>query len=118
MEGHPGSKKVDDLDTPMISKSLPIIRWIAAFCNRLHPYIGVRSIPLAYVILKDLTFPAPCPDLTAVRPYSDLHRFIKEDLTHRESHSHGILRDDNASVYYKLDEATRNTAYADSMHFC
>ena len=47
--------------------------------------------------------------------FSKLHRSIKADLIHCASHCHGLFRDDNAQVYYKLEEATRGTAYADSI---
>ena len=37
------------------------------------------------------------------------------DLVARASHTHGLFRDDNAEVYYKIEEATRGTPYADSI---
>ena len=34
------------------------------------------------------------------------------DLVERASHTHGLFREDNASLYFKLEEATRGTTYA------
>ena len=105
----------EDPDTPVISKALPIIRWTEAFCDHLHRCIGVRNIPLAYVIRDDPEVPPICPPLAPDQPYSEEHGSIEADLVARGSHTHGLFRDDNASVYYKLEEATRSTPYADSI---
>ena len=37
-------------DVPKVSKKLPIIKWTEAFQDFLSRVIGVRTIPLAYVI--------------------------------------------------------------------
>jgi hypothetical protein len=43
-------KKLDEPEVPKITKALPIIKWTEAFRDYLHQMIGVRTIPLAYVI--------------------------------------------------------------------
>ena len=43
-------KKADEPDVPKITKALPVIKWTEAFRDYLHRTIGVRTIPLAYVI--------------------------------------------------------------------
>ena len=43
-------KNKDDPDTPTITKDLPVIRWVEAFEDHRHRCIGVRCVPLAYVI--------------------------------------------------------------------
>ena len=103
----------DDPSTPTITKALPIIKWTEAFQDHLYRCVGERHIPLAYIVRKDVTVPAVCPPLTTDQPYSDVHKSVEEDMINRASHSHGLYRADNASVYYKLEEATRSTAYAD-----
>ena len=108
-------KKADDPETPKISKALPIIKWSEAFRDHLHRCVGERHIPLAYVIRKDTTVAGTCPDLANNEPYSELHGSVDADMINRASHTHGLYKDDNASVYYKLEEATRSTAYADSI---
>ena len=108
-------KSSENPDTPKISNALPIIRWTEAFRDHCHRCIGKRHIPLAYVIRKDVTVPALCPALATDQPYTELYGSIEEDLIHRASHTHGLYRNDNAVVYYKLEEATRGTVYADSI---
>lgn len=43
------------------------------------------------------------------------HGSIEMDLVNRASHDHGLFRDDSAAVYYKIEETTRGTQYADSI---
>jgi hypothetical protein len=40
----------DEPEVPKITKALPIIKWTEAFRDYLHRVVGVRNIPLAYVI--------------------------------------------------------------------
>ena len=90
------------------------MKWTEAFCDHLHRYLRVRMITLAYIIRDDVTVPA-CPALKTDQPFSDKYGSVDEDLIHLSSHSHGLYRDHNASVCFKLEEATRGTAYADSI---
>jgi hypothetical protein len=46
-------KKADEPDVPKITKAFPVIKWTEAFRDYLHCMIGVRTIPLAYVIQPD-----------------------------------------------------------------
>lgn len=85
-----------------------------AFKDHLQRCIGVRFIPLSYVIRSDVAVPAACPALAVDQPYCE-DSSIELDLINRASHSHGLFRDDNAEVYYKLEEATRSTVYADTI---
>ena len=107
--------KEDDPETPPINKALPIIKWIEVFKDHLHRCIGIRKVPLAYVIREEATVPAACPAQEADQPYSEEHASIEKDLIMRASHVHGLFRNDNQAVYFKLEEATRGTAYADSI---
>ena len=43
-------KRAEEPEVPKITKALPIIKWTEAFRDYLHRMIGVRTIPLAYVI--------------------------------------------------------------------
>ena len=104
----------DEPDVPMISKALPIIKWTEAFRDYLHRVIGVRTIPLAYVIRPEATVPAIGAQ-AAGTPHSVQHEAIDAELIARASHGHPLFREDNSSVYYKLEEATRATSYAASI---
>jgi hypothetical protein len=48
-------------------------------------------------------------------PHSVQHEAINAELIARASHGHPLFREDNLSVYYKLEEATRATSYAASI---
>jgi hypothetical protein len=74
--------------------------------------IGSRFIPLAYVICEDavvLACPKNGPDL----PYAPEFGYVEAKLIARASHQ--LDRDNNALVYYYIEEATRSTSYAASI---
>jgi hypothetical protein len=43
-------KDADEPDVPKISKTLPVMKWTESFPDFLRQVIGVRTIPLIYVI--------------------------------------------------------------------
>jgi hypothetical protein len=98
-------------EVPKISKTLSIIKWTEAFTDFLHRKIGVRMIPLAYVVRADIVPPPPAALATNL-PYSADHGSVEGEMIARASHNHPLFRDDNSAVYYLLEEATRGTAYA------
>jgi hypothetical protein len=104
----------DEPDVPMISKALPIIKWTEAFRDYLHQVIGVRTIPLAYVIRPEATVPTIGAQ-AAGTPHYVQHEGIDAEMIARASHGHLLFREDNSNVYYKLEEATRATSYAASI---
>jgi hypothetical protein len=96
------------------TKALPIIKWAEAFRDYLHQMIGVRTIPLAYVIRPAIAVPV-IGVISAGAPHSFEHEAIEIELIARASHAHPLYREDNSTVYYKLEEATRATSYAASI---
>jgi hypothetical protein len=104
----------DKLDVSMISKALPIIKWTEGFRDYLHRVIGVRTIPLAYVIRPEATVPMVGAQ-AAGTPHSVQHEAIDAELISQASHEHPLFREDNSSVYYKLEETTRATSHAASI---
>ena len=107
-------KDGDEPETPKIAKGLNIMKWSESFLDILHRCIGVRMIPLAYVV-RELEIPEAITDLAAGQPHSTIAGSIEQELISRGSHNHPLFRDDRASVYYKLEEATRGTSYAASI---
>ena len=107
-------KKDDAPDVPLITKALPVIKWTEAFRDYLHRRIGARTIPLAYVIRNDPNVPA-IGAIAAGKPHSEEHGSIEDELIARATHTHALYREDNSSVYYLLEEATRSTSYAASI---
>jgi hypothetical protein len=71
-------------------------------------------IHLAYVIRPVVAVPL-IGGIAAGAPHSAEHEAIEIELTARASHMHPLYREDNSNVYYKLEEATRTTAYATSI---
>lgn len=108
-------KSEDDPDVPKITKSLPIIKWTEAFDDFLSRTVGSRTIPLAYVTRDSSAVPAVAPPMEMNKPHSLEHGSVEGDLIARASHNHALFRDDNAKVYYLLEEATRGTPYAASL---
>jgi hypothetical protein len=77
--------------------------------------IGVRTIPLAYVIQPGKDAPATGP-IAGGTPRSTEHGSIEDKLIARASHhTSPLYREDNSAVYYKIEEATRATSYATSI---
>jgi hypothetical protein len=104
-------KEEDAPDVPKITKALPIIKWTEAFTDFLDRVIGVRTIPLYYVIREEVQVPAVAPPLATDQPHSTKHGSVEAELIVRSSHQHPLFRGDNANVYHYLEEATRSTSY-------
>ena len=102
-------------DTPKITKTLTVIKWTEAFADFLNRVIGTRTIPLSYVIRADATVANIAPPIAANQPYAAEYGSVESELIARASHTHALFRDDNAKVYYYLEEATRTTIYAGSI---
>ena len=107
-------KDGDEPETPKIAKGLNIMKWSESFLDILHRCIGVRMIPLAYVV-REVEVPPTITALAVGQPHSTAAGSIEQELITRGSHTHPLYRDDRATVYYKLEEATRGTSYASSI---
>ena len=108
-------KAKEELDVPIVSKDLPIIKRVEAFRNHLHRCISVRYAPLSYVVREDDAVQATVPALALNQPYSTEHGSIEDELVARADHNDGLFRDNNATVYFKLEEAMRGSQYAPSI---
>ena len=104
----------DPPDVPKITRTLPILKWTEAFDDYLNRKIGNRMIPLPYVVRETVAVPT-APNLANDCPHSTEHGSVEAELIARAGHNHPRFRDDNAQVYYLLEEATRSTAYAASL---
>ena len=87
------------------------MKWMEAFSNHLHHCISVRMTVLAYVMQDEVTVDIVCPPLKTDQPFTEDHGSVDDDLIHCTLHSHGLYIDDNASVYFKFEEVTRDIAY-------
>ena len=107
-------KEEKEAEVPKISKALPVIKWTEAFDDYLNRTIGVRMIPLSYVTREKVKVPDKVPERAEDKAHS-VGGSVVEDLVERASHEHPLFNDDNAKVYYLLEEATRSTQYAPSL---
>ena len=109
-------KKEDDIpDIPKITKALPVMKWTEAFKDFLSRVIGVRTIPLSYIIRDSVQRDPVVPPLAAGQPHSTLHGSVEMELVMRASHTHALYRQDNATLYHYLEEASRSTPFASSI---
>ena len=108
-------KDEDKPEVPKITKGLPVTKWSEAFRDFLGRYVGIRFIPLVYVVRILVDVPVVPPPLMNNQPYSIVHGSVEDELIARASHDHANYRDDTATVYYCLEEATRGTSYAGSI---
>jgi len=108
-------KETANPEVPKISKTLHIMKWTEAFSDFARRVVGTRTIPLSYVIRDEVTVPAAAPALMANQPYAEVFGSVEEELMARASHTHALYREDNAALYFFLEEATRSTMYASSI---
>ena len=101
-------KEEGDPETPTITKELPIMKWVEAFEDHLERCIGIRCVLLSYVIRDEVAPPPITPEAPA-QAYTLEHGSLEADLLARVSHTHGLFRNDNKAVYFKIEEATRTT---------
>jgi hypothetical protein len=102
-------------ETPKISLELTIMKWLEAFEDHLHCCIGVRMIPLSYVIRENANV-ACAPPLATDEPFSGEWGSVQVDLIVRVLHTYALYNECNHVVYFKLEEACRGTKYADSLN--
>ena len=105
----------DAPDTPKITKNLPIMHWSQAFKDTLSRVIGVRYIPLSYVVREVATPAGPVPEAKAGEVYAEAYDSIKKEMIALANHTDPLYEEDNAEVYFKVEEATRGTQYAASI---
>ena len=88
-------------ETPKITKSVGIVEWSEAFIDYLHRCIGVRTIPLAYVVREVEDPPAAAPPLAANYPHSEEHKSIENELIARAKHYHPLFRNHNKTRFQR-----------------
>ena len=81
----------DPPDVPTITKALPPMKWAEAFKDFLSRVIGVRKIPLSYVIRSEQVVPADAPALATHQPHSTEHGSVEQELVARASHTALLL---------------------------
>jgi len=77
-------KDEDDPETPKLTKNLSPMKWSEAFEDVMHRCIGVRMVPLAYVIREnDAGFPVDAPPIDGAKPHAGDFESIEDELIAR-----------------------------------
>lgn len=104
---------------PSLSKNNPPLKWCESFKHFLYSSFGVRKVPLLYVIRENVgVVPEDGNDLdTVYDPLMPNKAFgssgsILDDLINRSSHTHPLFKNDNATVFGHIEEASRGSIFA------
>eukprot|EP00957_Ditylum_brightwellii_P132104 10071869-Ditylum_brightwellii.AAC.1 len=100
---------------PKDHRGLPIMQWVDVFDDFLHRKIGVKTIPLSYVTRATALASRTASDHKDDLPHGEEFDSIEEELTAQASHTHPLYHEDNAAVYYCLEEAVQGTQYVLSL---
>ena len=82
---------------PVYSSDSDTIKFLELVREHLRSKLGIRKIPLSYVIRKDVAVP-PIGVIKEDFPYSDNVTSFHDDLIKRALHDHPNYADDNATV--------------------
>ena len=96
-------RKDEEVKVPKISKALPVMKWSEAFTDFLYRVVGIRMIPLAHVVIENVSPARSLPPLAQDSPHSEDHGSIEEEMVEFASHNHWLFRNDSSSVYYHLE---------------
>eukprot|EP00957_Ditylum_brightwellii_P208250 15356484-Ditylum_brightwellii.AAC.1 len=90
---------------PKITAELPIMHWVDVFDDFLSRKIGVRITPLSYVTRETALASRSVSVNSENLPHGEEFGSIEAELAAQASHMHPLYCEDNAVVYYCLEEA-------------
>ncbi len=102
----------DEPDVPLISdkdNSCKLIKWAPIFLDCLTRSYGING-PLAYVLREEPVIPTEIEDPMDHDAYYGLSGSLHEELIGRLSHQGPIYKNDNTSVFLKIEKASRGTS--------
>ena len=92
------------------------MKWAEDFSDLSCRVIGTQTITLSYVICGTVDVPRDAPALMPNQPYAAEYESVEEDMIACDTHTHPLYRDDNASLYFYLEESTCSTIYTSLIH--
>ena len=101
----------DEPDVPLVvdkDGDRRIIKWVPIFLDCLTRSYGIRG-PLVYVLRDEPDVPAEDEDPLMNNQYYGVSGSLHEELIARLEHSGAIFKNDNTSVFLKIEKATRGT---------
>ena len=109
-------RKKQTVVTPRISSNLNVVKWTESFLDFLSRLIGVRNTPLTHVVRETVEVDIGT-EVVLLNGccYTEESGSIEQELISRASHKHPLCKDDNARIYFLLEESTRSTSYAASI---
>ena len=102
----------DEPSVPLVSEKdgdRKIIKWVPIFLDCLARSYGVRG-PLVYVLRDDPTVPLEANDPLDAHSCFGISGSLHDELVARLSHIGPIFKNDNTSVFMKVEKATRGTS--------
>jgi hypothetical protein len=104
---------------PKLSPKISIMKWINLFEEHLSSILGVRKVPLQYVI-RDVVIPNPIEDEPLNEddgspPYATKYDSFNDELIHRTSHAHPGYKADNKHVFNLLNDGLAGSGYISSI---
>ena len=104
-----------DADTPKVPKindrdtERKVIKWVPIFLDCMSRTYGAKG-PLRYVLRENSEIPSELEDPLEVNAHYGASGSLMDELVSRLPHTGPIYRNDNKSVFLKIDEAARGTS--------
>lgn len=108
-------RKENEKDVPKIMKTLTVMKWTESFPEFLSRVVGVRMIPLSYVLREHEDIPVTSPPLAPDQAHLLGHGSVEEVPKKRANLSHALYHDNNGKVSHYIEVATRSTIYVASI---
>jgi len=92
---------------PKLSKELAVHKWVEQFSQDLEEVYGARDAPLTYLTRTNVATPvniAAAPRAVD-QPYAEIYTSIQEEMKFCLSHTHNLMRADNATLFHRIDTA-------------
>jgi hypothetical protein len=90
-----------------LSKELAVHKWVEQFAQDLEEVYGARDAPLTYLTRADVATPvniAAAPRAVD-QPYAKIYTSIQEEMKFCLSHTHNLMRAENATLLHRIDTA-------------
>ena len=101
-------------ELPCLGRNVPIMKLLELIREHLRGILGIRQIPLAYVV-RNTVNPDPIAVIRTDRPFSTIHGSFHDEMIARASHNHPNFVDDSAAVLDILVGCLSETEYLTSL---
>ena len=102
----------DSPEVPLISdkdNDRKVIKWVPVFLDCLTRSYGISG-PLSYILRDEPEVPDEANDPLQAVAYFGVSGSLHDELTARLSHNGPIYKNDNCSVFLKIEKASRGTS--------